>query len=136
MLFSPTFDMRDDGRRAELGPKLNAFNRNVAAAINTLAEHTENNTARLIAAEVDAPSTQDAAREAIQTILLQARAEFEAQNHSLGQLRTDVAEEALTMRVYMQDTREGMERLHAACTEKFDAIKNVDMKDLYVQLGA
>ena len=90
------------------------------ASINLLSDTCDRLMARQIALETAHRALADGAKEAMHEILTGARAEFEAHHAGVEILRKDVAEEALTLRAYVADTREGLERLHAASSERFD----------------
>ena len=79
MVFSPTFDPSDVMGAPGLGQRLASFNAEVAAAVNTLTGRTEVLGGRIVGVETAHRTLADGAHSALREVLVQARAEFQAQ---------------------------------------------------------
>ena len=122
-------------RARELGPKLADFNAKVSVALNALAEQADRLQGRMVGVETDQRALAEGAQGAVRTIVTNARAEFEAHGAAVAILRAEVADEILKTRVFLDETRQGLEALYTACQGEFAAIQgsvaDVNMKSCF-----
>ena len=76
----------------------------------------------MVGVETDHRALAEGAQDAVNTIVVNARAEFEAHGATVAVLRAEVAEEILKTRAFLDETRQGLEALYTACLGEFAAI--------------
>ena len=78
---------------------------------------------RLVGLEASVQGLQQGAQAALAELLTRARDEFAAQRNSLVALRSDVQQEASTLRTYLEETRMATEHLYAGASSGFATLQ-------------
>ena len=81
-------------------------------------------TSRLVGLEASVQALQSGAQTALTDLVAQARAEFTTQRESGLSLRFDIQEEASTLRRYLEETRQGVEKLYSDASGGFANLQN------------
>ena len=121
-VFSPTYDPELDPVPT-LGSRLGSLNAEITSAFSEVNVRLAALASRVVDGEQAHATLQQEAQATLESIVSQARLEFNRQGEALLELRADAREEAAMERRYMAETRQGLERLHAGAKEELGPLR-------------